>query len=437
MLPWVLLACPTAHAQQDAPDDRPVTRKEFAKFLDEYRAFKAEHEKVIAENERLRADLSASREQGRQADMENYFALERQALLQEVRAEIKDATEPLFPGFTNFAFGGFATTTYRDRQNDDSTFGAMIAPILLWKPNDRLFFESELHFALTETSTEVDLGYAHVSYIVNDYVTLGAGKFLLPFNVFQERLHPSWINKLPTSPLMTGLIGESGLGLQVRGGAPIGATKINYALYYINGPRFEETQTRAGELDFFRNRDNNNSKAFGGRVGFLPIPELEIGASILRGRVGSSGSRHNKVDTLMLGADAAYAREFEAIKGRLDFRGEFVWIDTDDVIFVGLLPPFTFDNKRQGLYVQAAYRPTLMDVRFGDHLELKNFEFVVRYDRLRRPGPAALGVDRDQLTLGLDYWIKPNVVVKFAYVFDDAHGGRDQDGFFAQIGLGF
>ncbi len=182
--------------------------------------------------------------------------------------------------------------------------------------------------------------------------------------------------------------------------------------------------------------------AAGGRFGFLPIPELEIGASLLRGRVGSSGSVHNKVDTLALGMDFAYARQFEAIKGRLDLRGEFTWIDTDDAVFTGPFNPFTFDNKRHGWYVQAAYRPTLMDVKLGDQIELKNCEIIIRYDRVRQPGPSRTGIDRtgidrNQITLGLDYWIKPNVVLKTAYVFDDAHGDRDQDGFFAQIGIGF
>ncbi len=35
-------------------------------------------------------------------------------------------------------------------------------------------------------------------------------------------------------------------------------------------------------------------------------------------------------------------------------------------------------------------------------IELRNCEFVVRYDRLRRPGPKTPGVDRGQITFGLD-----------------------------------
>ncbi len=445
---WLFVSVSTVSAQPDPAGGQALTKEEFATFLKEYRSFQADQAKYRSENQQLRTELTTVKselselKEQRTAQTENAFSLQRQILLQEVRAEIKDATEPLLPGLNNIAFGGFATVNYQDRQNTDSTFGGMIAPILLWKPTDRLFFEAEVHIALGETESHLDLGYAHLSYLVNDYLTVGAGKFLLPFGTFQERLHPSWINKLPTAPMATGLLGESGLGVQARGGMSIGSSKINYVVYYINGPSFQETRQLAGSLAFNRNADNNNSKSFGGRFGFLPIPEMELGVSLLRGRVGNSGSANNKVDSLAVGVDFAYAREFEAIKGRLDLRGEFTWVDTDDVIFAGPFNAFTFDNKRHGWYVQAAYRPTLMDVKLGDQIELKNLEFIIRYDSVRKPGPSKqgfdrAGIDRNQITLGLDYWIKPNVVLKTAYVFDNAHGDRDQDGFFVQLGIGF
>lgn len=433
-----------AAAQQTGSGEQALTREEFAKFLEEYREFKSDVTKLKEENIQLQrelAELKAGMAQSGGGDwrteFENRLVDEREMILDRVRDEFGGTLDFIAPGFTNLTLGGFATAGYQDRQNLDSTFSAMLAPILLWKPSEKLFFESEIHLALGEDATHVDLGYAHMSYVLNDYMTVGVGKFLLPFGTFAERLHPSWINKLPSAPLMTGLVGESGLGAQVRGGFAVGSTKLNYSVYYINGPDFGDTQSNAGRLGWGRNTDNNNDKALGARIGFLPIPEMEIGYSILRGRVGDTGSLYNRVDTLMQGLDFAYAREFDAIKGRLDLRGEVIWSKTDDAIFFGALKPFTFTNKSNGWYVQAAYRPTKVDYMIGDSIELKNCEFVVRYDQIRRPGPKTLGVDRDQLTLGLDYWLKPNVVLKAAYVFDDAHGGSDRDGLFLQMGIGF
>ena len=441
---WAFVTATGVYSQQDKADDKPLTREEFAQFLEEYRQFKADHEKVKEENGILKSELAAVKdallavqETNNQVQIEQTMAKERSALLERVREEYGNTINSLLPGANNLMITGFASATFMDRQNSDSTFAAGVAPIILWKLDDKLFFETELHFGLSDEDTEVDLGYAHISYLLNDYITLGAGKFLLPFGTFGERLHPSWINKLPMGPLVANIVGESGLGFQIRGGIPIGPTKINYAAYIVNGPDFGDDVFNAGRVGFDRNLDNNNNKTGGGRIGFLPIPELEIGYSILGGRIGDSGSEHSGVDTFMQGVDITYAKEFEAIKGRFELRGEAVWANTDDVIFTGPFEPFTFNNKRSAWYVQAAYRPTLIDHAFGDDINLKNFEFIVRYDRLRQPGADRLGLDRDQITFGIDYWIRPNAVLKFAYVYDDARGGPDQDGFFMQMAVGF
>ena len=207
-------------------------------------------------------------------------------------------------------------------------------------------------------------------------------------------------------------------------------------MYYINGPDFQTSQVSAGRLGFGNFRDNNNNKGFGFRLGFLPIPEFEVGYSFFTGRVDDSGGVFSDVDTTMQAIDFRYAREFDAIKGRIDLLGEFVWVDTDDEVFTGSLLPFTFDNKRRGWFVQAAYRPTQVDVQWGDKFELRNLEFVARYDWLREPGPGSLGTDDQRITLGLTYWLKPSVAFKVAYVLDDANGDRNQDGFFVQAAFG-
>ena len=445
---WFTIAsAPLAAAQQKSSGDEPLTRREFSKFLEEYRQFQADYVKLKQENQRLRNELEGMRAktgdapyEDWQASFEAFVARERESILEELREEMRDITDPLLPGKTNFVLGGAGVVTFQDRQNVDSTFGVGIAPTLLWKPTDRLLLEVEIAFGLTADDTFVELDYAQVSYLLNDYVTITGGKFLIPFNTFWERWHPSWINKSATIPLMyeRGLVGPTGLGVQVRGGFPIGKTKLNYAAYYVNGPDFETTSFgTAGHLGFENFRDNNNGKSFGSRVGFLPIPELELGYSFLTGRVGDSGSGFSGVDTFIQGIDFSYAREFEAIKGRLDLRAEAIWVDTDRAVFTGPFNPFTFDNKRSGWFVQAAYRPTLSDFTFWDGLKLKNTEFVLRYEQLRESGPGTRGADHSRLTLGFDYWIRPNIVWKVAYSHDNVSGDKDENGFFMQFAFGF
>lgn len=441
----VFAAAPRALGQ-DSTGEEPLTKEEFARFLLEYNRFKSDYAQVRDENrslrselEDLKSELDALRTEGVPVATAMPRDEERSTALEELTEEFGWRLERLQPGLTNFSIGGGAVTAFSDSQNSDSSFGLGIAPLVLWKPTEKLLFEVEFGFGLSGDETDVELGLAQASYLLNDYVTLGAGLFRLPFATFWERWHPSWINRLPTIPLLyeRGLVGPSGLGVQVRGGAALGRTKFNYALYYINGPDFRTSQVSAGRLGSSNFRDNNNNKGFGGRFGFLPIPELEVGYSFFTGRVGDSDSEFNKIDAFMHAVDFAYAREFDALKGRLDLRAEAVWVDTDDAIFTGAFDPFTFNNKRNGWFVQAAYRPTMIDFKLADTIEMRDFEFVLRYDQVRESGPGRLGVDRDRITVGVDYWLLPRAVLKAAYVFDDAHGADDQDGVFLQFAVGF
>ncbi|MHC4443280.1 MAG: porin [Planctomycetota bacterium] len=446
ILVWILVINTGTYAKDDGSKNEALTKEEFAKFLKEYQQFKADYQNVKRENEALKRELaevksglSALQQRTNEAKVQRVMAQERAAVLKRVTQDTDDRYESLLPGITNFALGGGLSTVFQNRENVDSTFGVGVAPILLWKPTERLLLETEVAFALTEDETEVELDYAHVSYILNDYMTIGAGKFLMPFNTFWERWHPSWINKLPTIPLIyeTGMMGQTGLGVQLRGVFPIGPTKLNYSAYVVNGPEFRTTFASAGQLGFNNFRDSNNNKAFGGRIGFLPIPELELGGSFMAGRVGESGTQYDGVDTTIFGADLMYSREFDAIKGRLDLRAEYICSNTDNVIFVGPFDPFTLDNKRDGWFVQAAYRPTKVDIKLGDNIEVKNFEFIVRYDQIRQPGADRLGLDRTQVTFGVDYWFLPNAAIKAAYVLDEASSGvPDQDAVFLQFAIG-
>ncbi len=436
-----------ASAQQDGAGEKPVTRAEFTRLMNEHKQLKTDVAKLLEENSQLKKQVAGLQRENAvpnqvewSAEFENRLYAERETIMEGVRDEFGPTLDALSPGLTSFALGGAAVVTFQDREDVDSTFGVGIAPTLLWRPTDRLLLEAEIAFGLTAADTFVELDYAQVSYLLNDYMTITGGKFLTPFNTFWERWHPSWINKSATIPLMyeRGLIGPTGLGVQVRGGFPLGKTKLNYAAYYVNGPDFENTSFgTAGHLGFENFRDNNNDKSFGGRVGFLPIPELELGYSFLTGRVGDSGSRFSGVDTFIHGIDLSYAREIEAIKGRLDLRAEAIWVDTDRAVFTGPFDPFTFDNKRSGWFVQAAYRPTLSDFTFWDGIELKNTEFVLRYEQVRESGPGTRGADHSRLTLGIDYWVRPNIVWKVAYSHDNVSGDDDEDGVFMQFAVGF
>src|SRR6185369_10236680 len=111
-------------------------------------------------------------------------------------------------------------------------------------------FEGELELELEDGETTTALEQAHLSYLANDYMTFDAGKFLNPMNAFVERFHMAWVNRLPDKPLAVydGLLPETYVGGQVRGGVPLGETKLNYAGFIANAPSLQTAPAEFADL---------------------------------------------------------------------------------------------------------------------------------------------------------------------------------------------
>lgn len=414
---------------------------------DEGSVSRAEHEALRNDLETLRAEMAALREEREAAPRTGHpeaaaqeptwLDLERLRLRQDM---IEQTLLEARYGESNFHFSGFAFTRFTNVEGSDSSFTAVVVPVILWELSDRLLFETEIEFGLEtedgEGKTEVELEYAHASYILNDYVTLGAGKFLTPFGIFGERLHPAWINKLPDGPLAFGhggLVPMSSLGAYVRGGFPIGKFKGNYAFYVSNGPSLVTEGHDVGGLNFENFDDINNNKAFGGRVGFLPLPEVEVGYSFQFADVTPSGF-DQQADALLQSIDLSYVTESDLLGGLIDLRFEWVLSDVDDVTFVDEHDgeEFTFNNERNGGYVQLAFRPTKSDLKL-----LRDMEFVGRYGWLDLPSGAEESFDQDRWTLGVNYWLNPSTVLKIAFEHTQVDGGNDFDAAKAMFAIGF
>ncbi len=414
----------------EQPDsDNVVSREEYDNLKKEFEAFR---EQMLKTNQN-RAPAKMDQE--------------TQEYLQYLETElgvVKDLALASQQGSTKFLVTGYATAGFTDRRGENSTFDAGFNPIFLWELNDRLLFEGEIELELPgDAETETNLEYANASYLVNDYVTVGAGKFLTPFGIFNERLHPAWINKLPDRPLPYGSEGGlapvSSTGAFVRGGIPVGKTmKGNYAFFLSNGPELnigDVAASEAGSLKFHNNADSNNNKAFGGRVGFLPIPELEAGYSFMYFQAQPDG--FTNVDVVLHAIDVSYIRDSDALGGVIDARFEWVWSDVDDATYDadGSLGfgPTRFNNSRDGGYAQVAYRPS----KNGNKV-IKKLEGVVRYDWLNNPNGAPESFDEERYTCGLNYWLTPSTVVKAAYQMDNKdNGANDADAFLVQAAIGF
>ncbi len=333
---------------------------------------------------------------------------------------VEQRVDALRTGTTKFLLSGYAFSGYADREGEEaSSFNGGFNPIFLWSLSDRLLFEGEVEVELEGEESVFELEYANIAYVLSPHLMLDAGLFLTPVGAFVERLHPAWINKLPDAPLAFGhggLVPNSSLGIQLRGGARAGSSKLNYALFVVNGPTLntgEVEPEEAGMLEFDNFEDNNDAKAMGGRLGFLPLPNLEVGVSFLTGEVGNQESEFADIGADITDIDFAYATSADALHGRLELRAEWIRSKVDRA------PGLDFDNERTGAYYQAAFRPAVAGMRF-----LGNLEAVLRYNSLDRPEGAPESADEDRWTFGLDYRLTPSTLLKLAYQSLDTETGE-------------
>lgn len=449
----LFLCRPVAYAQEStSPGESYVSREEYDKLKAEHEAMKQELETLKtavrqmsngtapaapAEGPVTTAKSRAKAgSDGKQVGSETTTQTDVGALQEEVDT-LKSDVKGLIPGSTKFLLAGYGTSGFIAKSGEDPFFDATFNAFFLWKLTDRLFFEGELEFEFEDGATTTNLEIAQASYLLNDYMTIGVGRFLNPINYFVERQHMGWVNKFPDKPLAVydGLLPESELGAQLRGVVPIGPTKLEYVGFVVNAPgliTMPDDLSALGMLDFDNDANAGGHVAVGGHVGFIPIPQLEMGYGVQRSTVGP---RDHAVENLLQSADFNFVADSPMLKGLINFRAQWVWSHIGRFVYdpTGAqgFGPVAFSTNPNGGYVQLAYRPT----GFGN--VIKNFEPVVRYDRFNQLH-TPVGFDEERWSFGLDYWLTASAVIKAAYEVDNKNNGaRDQDAFMLQVAVGF
>jgi hypothetical protein len=321
---------------------------------------------------------------------------------------------------------GYASADYVSVENGPAAFAANFNPMFHFLYDNKILWEAELEVEVEENGdTSIGLEYTTVDWFLNDKLTLVAGKFLSPIGNFRQNLHPSWINKLPSAPPGFGHDGAapiSEVGVQLRGVAPMGNSRLNYAVYLGNGPKIEaeDGEIHAIEAEGFAS-DPDDEKVFGGRVAFLPIPSLELAVSGATGDAavveddGVDVEGDPKRGYQVLGFDAGYQWN------NLDLRGEYVKQEVD---------PSPLSIAPEGgvwetWYAQAAYK-------FADG----KWEGVARYTDFKSPHADDT---QEQVAFGINYLITPSALLKFGYESNTGEPGEitDADRWILQIAYGY
>jgi hypothetical protein len=318
---------------------------------------------------------------------------------------------------------GYGDATYSDSQNGNGAFSAIrYNPILHYQYKDLFLMEVEFETLIDKAgATDFALEYGTLDVFLNDYMTLLAGKFLSPLGQFRQNGHPSWINKLPTAPIGFGhgqAAPNADIGLELRGGIPLGdnARFVNYAVYTANGPVLDIVGDEIKEIHTGGVTSNDDDElVFGGRMGFLPIPMLEIGFSGATGKVAGKDESNATRDYDVYGIDFNYKHN------NLRLLSEYVKQKVGSTSTSSAPDSASWD----AFYAQASYRfmPT-------------SWEGVLRYGDYNSPYNDQ---DQTQWALGVNYLFSSNAMAKFAYNFNDGNSGTtaDDDVFQAQLSYGF
>ena len=396
----------------------------------------------------MRRELEAMRRERAAASNSSAPAPARQEDLDAVNQtiqEIKDDVARSRNTDSRFTVVGDAAFGYSAVRHSPSTFFAQISPLVLWRPADRILVEAAADIGIStdpdgNSSTSFDLTIANASYLINDYIAVGAGLFVVPFGQYHNHFDPPWIKEIPDDPLPFGdggIAPGSEVGAYIKGAVPIivagRGIKFTYGFYVTNGPQLITSDPgAAGSLNFDDFTDLNNNKAVGGRIGFLPLPNLEMGYSIQGSEPSPSG--FGRTHALLQAIDLNWRQDVEALQGWFDLRGEYVWSRVSRATFdpKGTLGfgPTRFDNHRDGGYIQLAYRPAYVPNDF-----IRRFEVPIRYDFLNTPLISPGGNHEHRFTVGVDYWITPQAVLEAAYEWDRRTEGPSQNALLIQFGL--
>ena len=285
--------------------------------------------------------------------------------------------------------------------------------------SDRVRFVSELEVEHAfveglEEAGELELEQAYIDFLVTRALSFRAGMLLVPVGIINERHEPPVFHGVERPFVDTvivpstwfevgaGVHGEVGRGLRYRAYvmAPLDAAGFS-ADEGVRGGRQKGAEA------------NVRNVATTGRVEYVGVPGLWVGASFWRGRTGFSFPRVETQVTLGE-VDARYR------VGELETRAQYahIWLDGMGELnrtlqrTIGVSPNVA--RQIRGFYLEASYfvLPNPAPREAAVFVRYENFDTQYRMPGGFQPLPQ---FDRDAWVVGFSYYPDPDVVLKLDY----------------------
>ena len=337
--------------------------------------------------------------------------------------------------------GGYMDIEYFNRTNrgNPSFFDQhRLVPFIYGDISEHVKFAAEIEF---EHGNQLGVEFAAIDYLVKEPFNLRAGLLLLPLGKF-NLLHDSPLRDLTERPLVAQRIIPTTLrqpGIGAYGTLyPSSLSQLNYEFYVTSGftgafggnnnPNTTSNITPLNGLRSARSSstsfDNNNGKAFVGRVAFSPLLGIEVGGSGFFGSYDPSSNR----------PIAIWAVDWTLQRGPFELIGESAWAYIRDNHLNSNGTPNPGNPRRMmGYYIQANYHflPAWLTRVAPNYFrpEISTFTAVIRWedinlaqdlDNLNFGATAqelALRGSRQRLTLGLNYRPTEDTVFKLDFQY--------------------
>ena len=334
--------------------------------------------------------------------------------------------EPSTPALSFFGYGEM--TYSRPRSDASAATATLRRGVLGWayRFNDRTRFAAELEIENAVVSAgdqgEAELEQFYLEHDLRDNLTAKAGLFLMPVGYINEVHEPTRYFGVNRNLIETAIIPSTWreLGLGLRGTTEAGLRWDAGAVTSFDLTKWDATSGdgKASPLGAIHQEGQNakaRNLAFYGALNYNGIPGFNVGTSVFSGGVGQKQASFAAPQASMTLAEVHTRWQ----PGKWDLSalaaaGRFSNVAALNATFAGLSTPVP--DSFGGWYAQAAYRLW----QSGDYA-LSPFTRYERLNTARGYSGLATGLapstspDTRVLTAGANFYLNPQVVLKFDY----------------------
>lgn len=415
MLPLALLAlaCPGPQEAPAATPDDVEAR---------LRALEADRDRMAAELEAA-MDALAEAEAGGGAAATDGFDPRTTEVWQNLASRRLAPRASAVYSADGLSFGGygeFLGEVLRGRDGDD--FDALRWVMYFGSRfSDDWIFNSEIEIehgstsassATTDSGGSVSIEFAYIDHLLNDSTALRGGVVLVPLGFINERHEPTTFLASARPETEKRIIPSTwratGLGAYGQAGD---FAWTGYLTNGLNGEEFDASGVRGGRQK--GNRASIDTVALTGRLDYIAIPGVTLGASVFHGNSG--------VNTPEDLGTTIWDLHAEWNEGPWTVRGLYASSDIDDTAAFNARTGENLAERMRGWYLEAGYDLfSILDAPAGQSLDLfLRYEDVDTQAALAPGLTPAGGVVDTFTTLGLNYRPLDQVVLKTDYTVLD------------------